>query len=656
MCGIAGFLGRWPGGPAGQAEAIALRMASTMSHRGPDWRGAWADESAGVAFGHARLAILDVTPTGNQPMHSESGRYVITYNGEIYNHRRIRSELEADGHRFKGTSDTEVVLEAFTEWGIPRSLSKFVGMFAFGLWDRKERALVLARDRLGEKPLYYGWSGNHFLFGSELKAFRAHPAWSGEVDRDVLTLYFRYNYVPAPYSIYKGVFKLLPGTLLEVRADGTEPGAVPDPVPYWSLRAVAEQGDRERFGGSDDEAVERLDGILKEVVSGQMISDVPLGAFLSGGVDSSTVVALMQAQTVRPVRTFTIGFDDVAFNEAGYAKEVAKHIGTEHTELYVSPKDALDTIPRLPALYDEPFADSSQIPTVLLSNLTRRHVTVSLSGDGGDEVFCGYNRQVLLSAVWARSRRVPKPLREALAAMLRAIPLSWSEAFLRRKKYGVLSEQVQKLASVLMLDDLDQMYLRLRYFWDDPTTLVPDSSEPDTLLSTPAQWASLSNFLERSLYLETMTSLPDDMLVKVDRAAMGVGLETRLPLLDHRVVEFAWELPRSMKVRDGAGKWILRQVLYRYVPRTLIERPKSGFAVPIDVWLKGPLRDWAEGLLNETRLRREGYLTPPPIRVRWAEHLNGTRKWHYHLWGILMFQAWLENERACAFSSSSNSG
>ena len=645
MCGIAGFFNRDHRSKGEELVATVSRMISQIAHRGPDSNGVWSDEAVGIAIGHCRLAILDLTPAGYQPMVSADGRYVITYNGEIYNYRSIHNELTAIGHVFKGTSDTEVILGAFVQWGIEASLKKFVGMFAFSLWDRKDRVLFLVRDRIGEKPLYYGWAGRSFLFGSELKSFRVHPSWYGEVDRDALTLYFRYNYLPAPYSIYKGIRKLTPGTILRLGIDDLMNGDLMATKPYWSLYEVAEAGAAEPFRGTKEEAVEQLDVLLSSAVSGQMVGDVPLGAFLSGGIDSSTIVALMQAQSNRPVKTFTVGFDDIAYNEAGYAKAVARHLGTDHTEHYVTSREALDVIPRLPELYDEPFADSSQIPTYLVSKVARRQVTVSLSGDGGDEVFCGYNRHVVLGSIWKKIERVPKPIRSGLAEMLAKIPASWSEIILRRNKTGILSDQVQKLSAILKLDDPEQMYLHLLCFWDDPTSLVLNSSEPSTILTTREMWPRLANYMERLLYLESITSLPDDMLVKLDRASMGVSLESRVPFLDHRVLEFSWKLPFSLKMRDGIGKWVLRQVLYRYVPKSLIERPKKGFSVPIDVWLKGPLRDWAEGYLNENRIKSEGYLNASLVSRRWDEHMNGKRKWQQHLWGVLMFQTWLESQK-----------
>ena len=638
MCGFAGYLGS-----SAQSNGEFLeKMGNAIARRGPDDSGIWFDVVAGIGLSHRRLAILDLSPAGHQPMQSANGRYVIAFNGEVYNYLILRKELAGCGHRFKGSSDTEVVLTAFSQWGIESTLKKLVGMFAFGLWDRQERTLYLVRDRMGEKPLYYGWSGSAFLFGSELKALCAHPQWRGEIDRDVLSLFFRLNYVPTPYSIYKGIYKLLPGTYLQVSVDGLHAGYLPTPINYWSLQLAAEEGTMNPFEGTDKEAIEELHVLLKSAVAGQIISDVPIGAFLSGGIDSSLIVALMQAQSSLPVKTFTIGFDDVAYNEAEYAKAVAEHLGTEHNEIYVTPQQAIAVIPRLPELYDEPFADSSQIPTFLVSQFARQSVTVSLSGDGGDEVFCGYNRHVFLNAIWAAIGWMPKQLRGVLAAALRACPEQWTEAILRRRKFGVLSDQIQKLGSILGMDTPELMYRRLTSFWDNPTALVSNSIEPPTLLSERHRWPILPNVLDVLLYLESVTSLPDDMLVKLDRAAMGVSLETRMPLLDHRVVEFSWRLPLSMKLRNGVGKWILRQVLYQYVPRSLIERPKSGFGIPIDTWLKGPLRPWAEDLLDENRLRREGYLNPGLVREKWTEQLSGRHKWHPHLWGVLMFEAWLE--------------
>ena len=638
-----------PGGAREEPERAIRRMTDTLIHRGPDDGGVWEDPRAGIALGNRRLAIVDLSPEGHQPMHSASGRYVLAFNGEIYNFRALYEELKELGHRFRGHSDTEVMLAAFDEWGLARALRRFNGMFAFALWDREERSLHLARDRIGEKPLYYGCVGGVLLFGSELKALRAHPRFRGEVSRNALALYLRHNYIPTPYTIYEGVSKLLPGTRLTI----DEAGNVSGPVPYWSAKAAAEHGVNNFFDGSDAEAVDELDGLLRDSIRMRMIADVPLGAFLSGGIDSSTVVALMQAQSERPVKTFSIGFYEEEYSEAGYAKEVAKHLGTDHTELYVTPEEAMSVIPRLPTLYDEPFSDSSQIPTYLVSELARRHVTVSLSGDGGDELFGGYNRYFWGRSIWRKIGWMPPRLRGAAAGAMTAVsPQAWDLAF---KKLGpilpgklrqrVPGDKLHKLAGILNVENPEVMYTSLVSLWKDPGSMIAGGYEPPTALTDPAQWADLPDFTQRMMYLDTVTYLPDDILVKVDRASMGVSLEGRIPFLDHRLVEFAWQLPLGMKVRNGQGKWMLRQVLNRYVPNKLIERPKMGFGVPIDVWLRGPLREWAESLLNERRLSDEGFFDPLPIREKWSEHLSGRRNWQYHLWDVLMFEAWLEENR-----------
>lgn len=644
MCGISGGL-QSDLGPREWEEALG-RMESALNHRGPDDSGVWFDAGAGVGLAHRRLSIVDLSPAGHQPMHSADGRYVISYNGEIYNFTALRRDLESRGHGFRGHSDTEVMLAAFSQWGVEAAVKKFVGMFAFAVWDARERMLHLCRDRAGEKPLYYGWVGDTFLFGSELKALRAHPCWRAEVDRDALLLFLRYNYVPAPYSIYKGIRKLAPGTILSVSLEKRNRNGAGQPKPYWSARQVAEDGIRHPFEGSEADALAELEELLREAVAGQMVADVPLGAFLSGGIDSSLVVALMQAQSSRPVKTFTIGFHEAAYNEAEFAKAVATHLRTEHTELYVTPKEAMDVIPRLPALYDEPFADSSQIPTFLVSELTRRRVTVSLSGDGGDELFGGYNRYFWGRRIWSKIGWVPRGLRRAAASgVTRFSPSAWDAAF------GVLprglcetspGDKIHKLAAVLEVEDEDGMYRHLVSSWRRPSELVRGATEPVTTLTDKSLWAELPVFEQRMMYLDLMTYLPDDILVKVDRAAMGVSLETRVPYLDHRVIEFAWRLPLAMKIRDGKGKWLLRRVLYKYVPPALIERPKAGFGIPVDAWMRGPLRAWTEALLDDKRLRREGYFEPGPIRQKWEEHLAGSRNWQYYLWSVLMFQAWLE--------------
>jgi asparagine synthase (glutamine-hydrolysing) len=652
MCGLAGFVDGARETPADALGATATRMAETLRHRGPDSGGVWTDPAAGVALGFRRLAIVDLTEDGNQPMTSACGRYVIVFNGEIYNFTELRAELEAAGHRFRGRSDTEVLLAAFTAWGVPAAMRRLNGMFAFAVWDRGERLLHLAVDRVGEKPMYYGWTGSTFLFGSELKALRAHPGFRSGVDRDALALYLRHKYVPAPWSIYQGVRKLPPATVLTI---GTgRPGHTPAPVPYWSARSVAEAGAERGLGA--EEATDRLDELLRDAVARRMVADVPLGAFLSGGVDSSTVVALMQAQSSRPVRTFTIGYDDPDFNEAVDAKAVAAHLGTDHTELYVSPRDCMAVIPRLPGLYDEPFADSSQIAVFLVSQLARRHVTVSLSGDGGDELFGGYNRYRWVPGVWRQASRIPRPLRGAAAGLLTSrSPEAW-QRLLRRAgplaprtaDHRLAGDKLHKLAGVLGLDSPEAIYLDLVSHWKEPNALVRGASELPTAVTDPGQWADVPGVVEHMMYLDLVTYLPGDILAKLDRASMGVSLEGRVPLLDHRVVELAWRVPMDLKIRDGQTKWLLRQVLYRYVPRQLIERPKMGFGVPIDRWLRGPLRDWAETLLAADRLDADGYLDPAQVRDRWAEHLSGRRDWQYHLWDVLMFQAWLDETAAPA--------
>jgi asparagine synthase (glutamine-hydrolysing) len=626
-------------------------MNATLVHRGPDDAGVWTDAAAGLALGFRRLAILDLSPEGHQPMASASGRYTLAFNGEVYNFLELRAELEGLGHRFRGHSDTEVMLAAFEEWGVEASVPRFNGMFAFAAWDRQGRRLVLARDRLGVKPLYYGWAGGAFLCGSELKALRAYPGFAPDIDRGALALYLRHNYVPAPLSIYKNVFKLPPGTLLSL--DTPQPPG-PTPVAYWSVRAVAERGAAEPFRGSDRQAVVELDALLRDSVKHRMIADVPLGAFLSGGIDSSTVVALMQAQSSRPVKTFTIGFREDAYDEARYAGGVARHLGTDHTELYVTPAETLAVIPRLPDIYDEPFADSSQIPTFLVSQLARRHVTVSLSGDGGDELFGGYTRYFATNSVWRKISWVPKPVARAVASGLVTVPPPAYNAFsfllrgpMRRLgRVGPLGDKVHKFADLLGRDSLEGFYQSFNSHWPRPADVVVGGHEPTTVMTDPAQRLGRPGVMDRMMYLDTVTYLPDDILVKVDRASMAVSLEARVPLIDdHRVAEFAWRLPLAMKVRDGQGKWLLRQVLEQYVPKKLYDRPKMGFGVPIDEWLCGPLREWAEGLLDPQRLRREGYFHPEPVRRKWDEHLAGRRRWHYHLWDVLMFQAWLERWR-----------
>ncbi len=646
MCGLAGFFR--PQGLAQDAQAQARRMADQLVARGPDDSGVWADEPAGIALAHRRLAIVDLSPAGHQPMASSSGRYVIAFNGEIYNHARLREELTRAGlaPAWRGHSDTETLLAGFDTWGLEATVRRSVGMFAFAVWDRQARVLVLGRDRLGEKPLYYGWQGDTLLFGSELKALKEHPSFAAPVDRDALALLMRHNAVPAPYSIYRGIHKLLPGTLLTVAQRGRETA----PIPYWDARQVVRDGLAGPFQGTPDEAVARLDALLREAVAQQMMADVPLGAFLSGGVDSSTVVALMQAQSRQPVRTFTIGFHEAGYNEAKHAAAVARHLGTDHTELYVSARQAMDVIPRLPALYCEPFADASQIPTFLVSQLARRHVTVSLSGDGGDELFGGYPRYLLGQRLWGRLSRLPAGLRRGLAGAIQVLPpAAWNCLLgpvqpLLPARWARPGDRLHKGAALLAARSSAEFYRGLVSHWSEPAALVLGAQEPPTVLTDPARQPRTDGFVHQMMALDLVSYLPDDILAKVDRAAMGVSLETRVPLLDHRVVEYAWTLPLVCKLRAGEGKWPLRQVLYNYVPRELIERPKMGFGIPLDSWLRGPLRDWGESLLEASRLRQEGYFDVALVRAAWDEHLSGQRNWQYLLWDVLMFQAWLAEQ------------
>ncbi len=647
MCGLAGFISKNDTLPCAEWSHVLRQMGDAIRHRGPDDTGVWTDDSAGVGLVHRRLSIVDLSPAGHQPMCSAGGRYVVVFNGEIYNHLDLRRELESlsspSGSRdWRGHSDTETLLAGFDTWGIRATIERAIGMFAIALWDKQERTLTLVRDRIGEKPLYYGWQGDTFLFGSELKALRAHPDFRAEIDRNALCLLLRQNYIPAPYSIYQGIAKLMPGSLLTVSLQQPKLEA----TTYWSGAEVAQSGVANPLLDDSDEVVTQLESLLKDAVRQQMMADVPLGAFLSGGIDSSTIVALMQAQSTRPVKTFTIGFEEQGYNEAVHAKAVAQHLETEHTELYISSEQAMQVIPRLPDLYDEPFADSSQIPTLLVSQLARQHVTVSLSGDAGDELFCGYNRYQMTDRLWRKLAVIPVPLRKLMARGITGIsPRTWDSVagILPRSLVGTAHVGDKLHKGAMLLDGtLDQVYLALVSAWNDPAAVVKQAIEPATLLTQNAPDLDGLDAIQRMMALDMLTYLPDDILVKVDRAAMGVSLESRVPFLDHRVVEFAWRLPQSMKLRDGQTKWALRQVLYRHVPKSLIERPKMGFGIPVSEWLRGPLRDWAEALIDTSRLEREGYFHTAPIRQKWAEHLSGQRNWSYQLWGILMFQAWLE--------------
>ena len=581
-------------------------------------------------------------------MVSASGRYVIVFNGEIYNHLENRKQIQDldCGFPWRGHSDTETLLAGFDKWGIEETLRRSLGMLALAVWDRERRTLVLARDRMGEKPLYYGYIGHTLAFGSELKALRQAPGFSAEMDRGALALLLRHGYIPGPYTIFKGVAKLPPAAWAEFSTDAVRQRVWPEPNIYWSAKEAAFSGvANPLMFASDAEAVESLELMLRRSVADQTIADVPVGAFLSGGIDSSTVVALMQAQTSRAAKTFTIGFNEAGFNEAIFAKEVARHLGTDHTELYVSPKEVLSVIPKLPEIYCEPFADPTQIPNFLIAKLARMDVKVSLSGDGGDELFGGYSRYSLAVRVWRKVGRWPLSLRRAVASSIFALPPAvWEKLYglaafsiPKRLSKQAFSDKLYKAAELLCCDNRSSLYWHFMSHWM-PENAVLQVVEPRTEFWGNA--CATLQFTEQMMLLDTITYLPDDILVKVDRAAMAVGLETRVPMLDHRLYEYVWRLPLQYKVRDGSGKWLLRQVLYKYLPRKLVDRPKAGFSVPIDSWLRGPLRDWAEDLLDESHLRADGYFNPAPIRRRWHEHLSGTRKWHYHLWNVLMFQAW----------------
>jgi asparagine synthase (glutamine-hydrolysing) len=611
-------------------------MSESLSHRGPDDAGTWVDGDAGIAFGHRRLSVLDLSPAGHQPMISASGRYVVVFNGEIYNHLEIRSELEllASPPDWRGHSDTETLLSGVERWGVDSVLKKSVGMFAFALWDRQARVLTMARDRIGEKPLYYGWQGGTFLFGSELKALRIHPAFNAEIDRNVLTLYMQLGYIPAPWSIYQNIFKLLPGTYAQLPAR-EYPGFLPEPKVYWSLRRVAESGLASPFSGSDQDAIDELEAQLTRAVSLQSIADVSLGAFLSGGIDSSTVVALLQLQSSLPVKTFTIGFHESGYQEAEHARAIAAHLRTDHTELYATPRDAMDVIPKLPALYDEPFGDSSAIPTFLVSQLARRQVTVSLSGDGGDELFAGYTRYQRTDDIWRAMSRIPYFVRSAAAHFVGSV-------FSSRAPYSIGSK-ANRLALYLSARKTEEVYRTQTLHRQDAHDLVLGTDElplAGGMLDADRPHGCLYDTM---MYTDSVTYLPDDVLVKVDRASMGVGLEARVPMLDHRVIEFAWRLPVHMKVRNREGKWLLNQVLQKHVPASLVDRPKMGFGVPVGKWIRGPLREWAESLLSEERLKQDGFLNPRVVREQWSRHVDGLQAGDDSVWHLLAFQAWLSH-------------
>jgi len=631
MCGLAGFVDTGPRvAPASWPELLE-RMGNVIRHRGPDGSGIWSDPQIGVGLVHRRLAILDLSPAGHQPMVSACGRYIIAFNGEIYNHLDLRAQLESQGSapEWRGHSDTETLLACIVAWGFQATLQAAIGMFAISLVDRHERVLYLARDRLGEKPLYYGVSEGVLLFGSQLGAIKAHPAFTRDLDRNAIARLLGYGCIGGTASIYRSFRKLPPGTWLAVPLDRATSG-LPAPIPYWSVAEVARRGRAAPFRGTPAEAVDELDRLIRQAVTAQQIADVPIGAFLSGGIDSSTIAAVMQSISATPIKTFTIGFHEEGYNEAVHAKAVAQHLGTDHTELYVTPEQALVVIPTLPGIWDEPFADSSQIPTFLVAELARTKVTVALSGDAGDELFGGYRRYVEVARQWEALTRLPSPIRRIGAFAFRAArPL----AGIGPITPDWLSNWARKLGTREPMD----LYAENMMHWKDPARIVigADPFGADNEKSD-------MDLLSRMMLSDSCEYLPDDILTKVDRAAMSVSLETRVPLLDHRVVEFAWQLPSCVAVHDGVQKWPLRAVLERYVPRTLTDRPKMGFGIPLGAWLKGPLRPWAEALLDTTRLNREGFLDAAEVRRKWEEHISGRSDWKYYIWDVLMFQAWLE--------------
>lgn len=645
MCGIAGFVNPSNRAFSPELETIALTMAAALRHRGPDDEGVWAEPESGVGLSHRRLSIQDLSEEGHQPMRSPCGRYVLVFNGEIYNFLDLRAELEKKGHRFRGHSDTEVMLAAFSEMGIEQAIQHFSGMFAFAVWDRELRRLHLARDRAGEKPLYYGWSGGVFLFGSELKALQAHPFWKGELDLVALGGFMRHDYIPAPRSIYRGVLKLLPGCILTLGAPEFSARTSPAPARYWSLWSVARAGLDRPFQGSASEAMERLRGLLERAIRRQMIADVPVGAFLSGGVDSSTVVAMMQAQSSRPVRTFSIGFEEQDYNEAPFAKAVASHLGTQHTELYVQASTLRAAIPRLPAIYDEPFACTSHVPTLLLCELARKHVTVCLTGDGGDELFGGYGMYRRTQQVWGCLRRIPLAIRLPLARWSGAAGRLGVEIQSRLGSEPRRFKRLSRLSDLLRTPDDQSLYQLHVSVCRDPEQWLIKEGQPYTD-SQDDSWNAFPELLQRMMYWDFIHYLPDEVLTKVDRASMSVSLESRIPLLDHEIVEFAWSLPGTLRQRAGQGKWLLRELLHQYVPRSLVERPKQGFAMPVEEWIRGELRPWAEDLLEENRLRQDGLFRAQTVRQKWSEHLARKGDWGQAIWNVLMFQGWLEAQRS----------
>lgn len=657
MCGIVGVITSDPQDDATSLERSIHAMTDVLFHRGPDDSGMWLEAKSGVALGHRRLSVIDLSPLGHQPMVSADGQFILSYNGEVYNFQELRDELAALGYPFKGHSDTEVLVAGFAHWGVHETLCRSDGMFALAVWNRQTRRLTLARDRVGKKPLYYGWCDKRFFFASELKAVRAHPNFVAEIDRDALALYLCYSWLPCPHTIYRGMFQLSPGTSIEI--DPTDKVArKPKERPFWSARDVAEAGARNPLSPDIKTATSIAKSVLSGAVAARMVADVSVGAFLSGGVDSSVVVALMQAQATRPVKTFSIGFTEEAYNEAEHAKAVAEHLGTDHTELYVTPADCMDVIPKLPTLYDEPLGDYSQIPTYLVSALARREVTVALSGDGGDELFAGYSSYPAALERWNAAhggrRRWPEPVRKHALPHLIELARSGQDAVTAsailpakmRRRMGKRFRNLEKNLAPLAVGGPAEVYARHRQRTTRPDELVIGAREIPTRLTESADWANVDDPLLAMQQLDFITYMVDDVLVKVDRASMACSLEVRCPMLDPAVIEMAWQLPRSLRLGPDGGKPVLRSVLANYVPRHLFERPKRGFDVPLALWLRGPLRDWAESLLDESRLHAEGYMRPDAVRNIWSQHLSCEHEHTFLIWSILMFQAWLEQWHA----------
>lgn len=655
MCGFAGYAGGRAAGNEEQWRSLLSSMGESLKHRGPDDQGVWFDVERGIGFAHRRLSILDVSSAGHQPMVSSTDRYVIAYNGEIYNHLDLRCELEEftkqqSGLQWTGHSDTETLLAAIECWGIVPTLKKCVGMFAFSLWDKKRKCLTLARDRLGEKPLYYGWQQNVFLFGSELKALRIHPQFKGEIDKRSLAAQLSLGYIPSPASIYRGIKKLPPGCYVEVDGvEGWSPSNMSEPTQYWSIESVVDQANGNPFVGELPQAEDELEALLLNSVHQQMLSDVPLGAFLSGGIDSSLIASMMQAQATQPIKTFTVGFDDPAYDESEQARTIASYLGTDHTEIIVTEQQALEIVPKLATIYDEPYSDSSQIPTCLVAMIAREEVSVALSGDGGDEMFGGYSRYATAKNVWGHLERMPKFAKMLTEFGLSTMPVTLmnragrmvESALGKTQSRHLFGDRVRKSARLLSVQSSDELYASLIAHWTKDTgVLLEDIVWPEVNIEAVPQEPIFEN---RMMQRDLVSYLPDDILVKTDRASMHVGLETRVPLLSHEVVAFSARLPLQMKMDDEGGKKILKNILERYIPKEMFDRPKRGFSAPVGRWLRGPLRQWAEELISEDRLRAEGLLDPRPIRQKWHEHLSGERNWHHQLWDVLMFQAWLES-------------